>query len=164
MKYSTSWSDTASGAVKDTFATIACLTVDDTAGHRIRIRSVAIGPSDDTPGDLNLSVRLGRVADLSAGSAPTGGTAVSKANMPKKDTDGPDSIVAGIIAPTGEPTTYETYPGWELGVNTHGTINKEWAPEDAPVIGRDQLVGVLVAPRSTDAPIKSSGTIEFEVF
>jgi hypothetical protein len=40
---------------------------------------------------------------------------------------------------------------------------QEWIPEEAPVINRDQLLGILVAPR-TAAAVNVTITAEFEEF
>lgn len=162
MHYSLIFNDLPTGVVADVFTTLASLIVADTTGHRLRVRSLSIGPADDTPPDVNVAVQLARIADVSAGTAGTK-TAVTTGNMAKKDPSNVDSIVSGGRAYSVEPTTYETEPLYQEDINAHGGFIKEWGVDDAPVAGQDMLIAVIAAPR-TAAAVRLSGTIEFETF
>lgn len=162
MRYTLTFSDVATGATADTFKTLAALIVADTAGYRCRIRSIAIGPADDTPQDKSVAIKLARIADVSAGGAGTK-TAVAAGNLGKKDPGAADSIISGGRNYTAEPTAYETEPIWQCDVNCRGGLIKEWSAEDAPIATADMLLGLLAAPRDASAK-QLSGTIEFEQF
>jgi len=162
MRYSLTFDDVATGTVADTFTTFAAIIVADTAGHRCRLRSLCIGPSDDAPADLNVGIKLARIADVSGGSAGTG-TAVTTANMGKIDPGTPASLMSGKRDFTAEPTAYETEPLFAMGMNARGGLIKEWSEDGAPVVTQDQLLGLLACPRTTTA-VKLSGSLEFEIY
>jgi len=151
------------GAVADTYVTLAALIAADTAGHRCRLRAICVGPSDDAPDDKNCSVQVIRIADVSAGTAGTK-TNVTAAAMPRPDSGQRDGVITGGLDYTVEPTTYETYPLWQMDFNIRSGFLKEWPDVDAaPQISRDQLLGFRFAPRAA-AAVTVSGTIEFEEF
>jgi hypothetical protein len=158
--YKLVFDDQASGAVADTFKTVAALIAADTAGYRCRIRSLQIGPADDTPSDANIAVRLNCTDNAGAG---TPGASISGANIPKTDPDSVDSVISGATGYTVEPTTYATQPLWQMDMNVRGGFIKEWDIESAPVVARNTTLGLLIAPRAASAQ-NVSGTIEFEVF
>ena len=162
MKYSYEFDDIPTGPTADLLKTFMQIIVADTAGLRCRIRSVALGPADNTASDENVVVKLKRINDVSAGGAGTAGTTISVANVIKKDRLIGDSPASVKLNYSSEPTTYEA-SGWTIGVNGRGGFIKEWSEEDAPVIGQDQAIGLLVAPRSTIA-VRLSGSIEWESF
>lgn len=151
-----------SGATKDLYTTIAALIVADTAGHRCRVVGINIGCDDDTPTDRAASVKLARIADVSAGTAGTK-TAVTGANMGKSDPNSVASIVTGGIAYTVEPTAYETEALFAEPFNLRSGFIKEWPENQGKVADRDMLIGVLVAPRTANIVIVTV-TIEFEVY
>jgi len=162
MRYAVHFTDVPSGAVADTFKTIAALIAADTAGYRCRLRSLQVGPADDAPADLNVALQLQRVDDVSAGGA---GTANSNPTPVPKDSLARAAVIsAGEDYVTGgvEPTTYGN-PLWQIDINRRNSVIKEWGVEDAPVINRDQLLGLLAAPR-TAAAVRLSGALEFEEF
>lgn len=158
MRYSVPFSDLPSGAVADAYVTLAALVAADTAGYRCRLRSLTVGPADNAPADLNVSVALKRVDDVSAGGAGTA-TAVTATT---KDSLSRAAVIAGAKGHSVEPTTYGTVL-WECDLNLRNSVIKEWGPDDAPVISRDQLLGLLAAPR-TAAAARLSGVLEFEEF
>ncbi len=139
--------------------TVASLTVADTAGNRCRVRSITLGGEHDAQ-DAAIKVKLQRIADLSAGTA---GTATAVTKVPKTDPGAPDSIITCKTAYTAEPTAYEAESVWIMGFNHRGTMCKEWDEENAPVITRDQLFGLLVTTESLSGK-NVNGTIKFEVF
>lgn len=166
MQFSLPFNDIASGASINTFKTLVALLAADTAGLRIRLRSLSIGVSEDTPLDLAVGLQLTRVADISAGGAGTSDTTVATSAIAKKDAESADSPVSGkvdFVTSGVEPTTYESEPLWAIDFNRRGGVIKEWDAENAPVIHRDQLLGLLVAPR-TAAAVRLSGVLEFETF
>ena len=160
MHWKLAFSDVASGAVADTFKTIAAMVCADSAENRVRLRSLNLGPTDDAPVDLNLGVRILRIADVSAGTSGTY-SSVSTSSIAKVNSFQTNSLASGRIDYSAEPTTYETEPLWEHSFNARGGFIKEWSREGGPVIEADQLLGVLVAPRTASA-IRVSGTLEFE--
>ncbi len=162
MMYKYEFDDLATGTVADTLKTMAQVLVADTIGLRVRIRSVSIGPADNAASDENIVVKCKRINDVSAGSAGTAAATVATTAVVKGDTLQPDSPASFKTDYSVEPTTYEP-SSYTMAANGRGGFIKEWAPEDAPVVGRDQAFGVLVAPRSTTA-VRVSGCIEFESF
>ena len=158
MRFCVPFSAVDSGAVADTPKTIAAVQAGDTAGYRCRLRALAIGLSEDTPVDESIEVSVKRVDDVSAGGAGTK-TAVTPTPM--------DSLSRAAVCSAGknytaEPTTYGEAL-FEVELNGRNSLVKEWSPEDAPVCNRDQLVGLLVAPRTANAR-EVTGSLEFEEF
>lgn len=151
------------GASAGTYKTMAAVNVPNTAGLRIRVRAVSIGPADTAPNDRNWSVALYRVASVSSGSAGTPGTSIAAASIPKKDTSGPDSIAGGGTIYSAEPSTFEGNPLWQDDCNDRGGIIKEWDQNGAPKAIANQLMALRVAPRTANAA-EISGTMEFEVY
>lgn len=164
MIYPVTWDDVATGAVADTYKTVASIIVPDTAGVRARIRSIRIASSDDTPTDKPVRVRIIRIADVSNGTAGTAATSISAANIPKLDPAGPVATFSAKLDYSVEPTTFETDALWQDAFNDRGGIDKTFCEEDARPSGiADQLLAVQVAP-STAAAIKTSGGINVEVY
>ena len=160
MFFTVNFDDVATSATINTFRTMVALIAADTLGFRCRLRKLMLGPSDDAPADLNLAVQLKRVDDVSAGGA---GTAASNpVAVPH------DSLSRAAVITTGEdyvgvePTTYGL-PLAQFELNRRNTIIVEWDADTAPVIGRDQLLGLLAAPR-TAAAANLSGSLTFEEF
>lgn len=163
MKYAVNCDDVATGAVADTFKTLLAIIAADTAGYRARLLKLIVGPSDDTPQDLNVALRLNRVDDVSAGGAGTANSnptprPIDSLSRAAVITAGEDYITGGA-----EPTTYGTVPIWQAEMNRRNTLIQEWVPDEAPVINRDQLLGLLAAPR-TAAAARLSVSFEFEEF
>jgi len=159
LHYVIPFSDVATGAVADTFKTLAAAQAGDTAGYRFRLRRLAVGPADGAPLDKTVSLQLKRIDDVSAGGA---GTKTSVTPEPK-DSLQRAAVCTGGENYTAEPTTYNSERLWEIGLNARASVIKEWDPEDAPVANRDQLIGLLAAPQSADA-ITLSGSLEIEEF
>jgi len=162
MFYTLPFDNKVTHATADTYLTVASLIVPDTAGVRCRIRSLTVGPAQDSQTDIPYAIKIDRIDDVSAGTAGTK-TAVAVADIGKKDPGAPNSTVSGGVAYTVEPTTYNGEPLWLSAQNDRGTLIKEWGPEDAPSADADMLLGVLMAPR-TSVAITVSGCIEFEVY
>jgi len=146
------------GAVADTFVTLAAVQAGDTAGYRCRIRRIAAGPSADSPADLNVALKLTRVDDVSAGGAGT----KTAATPTQLDSLSAAAVCSGGIDYTAEPTAYGTVL-WAIEMNLRNSIDIDFPPEDAPICNRDQLIGLLAAPRSANAA-ELSGVIWFEEF
>ena len=159
MRYSVNFNNVSTGAVADTYKTLLALVAADTAGYRFRLRSINLGPGDDAPQDLNVSIKLGRVEDVSAGGAGTGTAATP---LPK-DSLSRAAVITAKTNCTVEPTTYGAVAAFELDLNRRNSFVKEWSSEDAPVFNRDQLAGLLGAPRTAAAAVLS-GSMEFEEF
>jgi len=161
-KYYLDFDDVASSGTADDELTVAALLVADTAGHRIRIRSLAVGPADNTPSDSTLLVALKRVEDISAGSAGTPQTSVAAADIARQSTDDVATIITGgIDYQTLEPSVYDARALWMMGFNARGAVVKEWG-DQGPVFEQDQLAGLIVVPRAA-AVSRVSGCLEFEV-
>jgi hypothetical protein len=158
-KFVVPFDNVATGAAADTYKTMAAIRVADTAGHRVRLRALHVGPADDAPVDKCLAIKISRVADVSAGGAGTS-TAVTPA---KKDVASTAALASAGKNYTVEPTTYETEALWQGAINSRGAISMVWSADDAPVVGQDALVGVLMAPRDA-AAVTVSGSLEFEEF
>jgi len=142
---------------------MVAIIVPNTAGYRVRVRSVSVGPADTAPNDRNWSVALRRIASVSSGTAGTPGASITAANIPKKDTSGPDSVATGATVYTVQPTTYEANPLWSDDCNDRGGIIKEWDQGGAPRAIHNQLIAICVTPRTANAA-EINSTIEFEVY
>lgn len=158
MKFSVNADNVATGAVADTYKTLLAIVAANTAGYRARLLKLVVGPADDAPADLNVSLQLKRVDAVSGGGAGTA-TAVTPVPM--------DSLSRAAVITSGknhtvEPTTYGN-PVWQGDMHCYNSLIQEWAPEDAPVINKDQLLGLLAAPR-TAAARTLSVWMEFEEF
>lgn len=158
-----------SGASAGTYKTIAAIPIANTAGLRLRVRSIAIGPADAAPNDRNFNVALRRIASVSSGANSTTGTAINAVNVPKKDSGArnilgiADGSPAAYTNYTTEPTTYDTHPVWQDDYNDRGGIIKEWDERGAPKFLANQLLGLCVAPRAAFAG-EVCGTIEVEEY
>lgn len=161
MRYMMTFSDIASGAVADTFKTIASIINANTAGHRHRVRSLYIAPSQDAPTDVNIALKLSRTSNATAGTA---GSTVTAANMPKVDPNSLTCLMTGGRNYSVEPTVYDTEPMLQADFNARGGFYKEWLdPDSMPRTTLNQTTGLLVAPRTAVA-VNLSGFIEYEIF
>lgn len=138
--------DVATSASADTYITILGLLLADTIGFRARLRKLSVGCADGTPVDKALAIQVKRVDDVSAGGAGTATALTEDAKWSDPHTPN----VAASKTYTVEPTTYGQ-PLWHIELNARGSIVMAWDAEDAPVIERDQLLGILVAPRDAAA-------------
>lgn len=157
MIYSLTVEDVATGAVADTYTTLLALVAGSTTGHRGRLLQLIVGPSDNTPQDLNAGVRVSKTNQDTAG---TPGSTVSAANIPKHPNERV-STMTGARAYSVEPTTYETYPAFQADMNRRGGMMQAWTREEAPQWGPSETLGILFAPR-TDAVARVSATIIWE--
>jgi hypothetical protein len=158
MRFTVPFEEVATGAVANTYKTIAAIRAADTAGYRFRLRRLQLGNSEDTPQDLAVGIALKRVDDVSAGGAGTS-TAVTPLQV--------DSLSRAAVCTAGknytvEPTTYGN-PLWEMELNCRNSLDIVWTEEEAPVVNRDQLLGLLICPRTAVART-FSGCLEFEEF
>lgn len=159
-RYILDFAGLATGAVADTYKTLASLIAADTLGHRVKLRKLTIMPASANPVDENCAVQLKRIADVSAGTPGTK-TAVSAASISKFDPETIDSLVSGGINYTVEPTTYETRALWQASFNMRAGLVKAWPEDEAPKICRDQLLGLLAAPEDNSA-LDLNGSLEFD--
>lgn len=164
MKRTLAFSDLPTGATGDAYASLAALIAPDTLGARARILAIAVGPSDGTPSDVNLSVRLERVDNRSATGASDGtaGSTTSASAMARADSAARDGLITGGTGYTAEPTAFGPAL-FEAGLNSRGTLLRTWAPEEAPILDRNQIMALRAAVRSGGA-VNLSGCIEFEEF
>lgn len=157
----------ATGVTLDVYKTMAALIVDDTQGHRIRVRGFHAFAADPNPLDHNMGVRLDRIADLSAGSEGTPGGSpdpVAKADMPHHDPGSVDSLVAGERNYSVEPAAFETEPLYVGGFHMRGgLINERFDDDEKYVCTRDMLIALRFAPRAS-VEMLVSGVILFEVY
>ncbi len=156
-KFTLSFRNIAGDATGDADTTIAAVFTADTLGHRCRIREIALGFSDDAPADLNMGVSLQRTGNAGAG------TAASSPTPEKLDSLSLASIVSAGVDYTAEPTTYGTNPLWAIELHRQNSLIQQWASEDAPICGRNELIGLVTTPR-TAAAGSMSGHIIFEEF
>ena len=164
MIYTASFEAFLIGAVADSFSTaIAMLIPDTTAGHRARIRELTIGPAVTATYDNYIAVKIARIEDVSGGTAGTADATIAAADMNRMDPDGPIPFWTCPIEYSVEPTAYDAKEVWGTGLHGYSTIDKHWTAEMAPVALRDQLLGVLLAPRAA-ADGAFSGTITMEDF
>ncbi len=155
--------DIPTGTTDDTYKTLAAIIAAATAGHRCRIRTLHIDPSDDAPVDLSVGLELRRIADMSGGTPGTAGTSIAAADVPKKDPSSIASLMSGALNYSAEPTAFEARAVYQAGMNARGGHDKFWEPDEAPVINPDQLMGLRACPRGSTA-VRLCGTIGFEMF
>ena len=160
MFYSLTIEDVATGADADTFTTMLALKAANTTGHRGKLRRLVVGPSDDTPADLNLSVQVNKTGNTANG---TGTDNVASANLPKADPAQRNSIMTGYYSYDTEPTTYDTEAPWRMDFNRRGGLIENWTHEEAPSWGPDETLGILLAPR-TAAAARVTITLIWEEF
>ena len=160
MIYSLTVEDVATDSAADTFKTLLALKAANTAGHRGRLLQLCVGPSDDTPADLNLAVRVNKTDNAGNG---TGATSVASANIPKADPNQRDSIMTGYRGYATEPTTYDTEAPWKFDLNRRGGLIQNWDDREAPTWGPSETLGILLAPR-TAAAANVTITVVWEEF
>ena len=162
MIYDFGWEKFSSDATADVYLTAAGCHATDTVGHRYKIREIDVHAADPTPLDKNLAVKLGHILDVSAGGAGTS-TAISAANLPKRDSGQIDAPFGAGVKFTGEPTTYKTDQNKQWEFNAHSGLIYGWAFADAPVCNRDEMRTIRLAPRVAGAII-TSGSMAIETF
>jgi len=158
MIYTVPFEEVVTSAVINTYKTIAAIVAGDTAGYRARLRELTLGCSDDSPADRALSVLLKRIDDLSGGGA---GTTTAVTPVPR-DSLGRAAVITAAKNYTDEPTVYGNQL-WELELNLRISLFHEWPQDLAPIVNRDQLLGLLCAPRTANAATLS-GSLVFEEF
>ncbi len=154
-KFAVAFRNIAGDATGDADTTIAAVFTDNTAGHRCRIREIALGFSDDAPADLNMGVSLQRTSNAGAG------TTTPLTPVPL-DSDSLASLVNGAVNYTVEPTTYGD-PLWAIELHRQSSLAWQFAAEDAPICNQNELIGLVTTPR-TSAAGSMSGHIIFEEF
>jgi len=160
--YSATFEDFGTGTSDNTYVTACNIIVPDTTdGHRIRLRKIWLGPASNSPADLNIGVRVMRVADISAGAAGTAGATVAAADMGKADPGAIDPFFTAGIEYSAEPSTYETEALFQDGLNAHATLTEYWGPDEAPIATRDMSLALLICPRGT-TDTNWSGGMEVE--
>ena len=142
-------------AAADTAQTIAAVFTADTLGHRCRVREIGLGCAEAAPVDLMIGVALKKTSNVGAGTT----TAVTPV---KVDNLSLASIISGAKNYTDEPTTYGIAI-WAMEMHLQNTLLEKWNAEDAPVCGKNELLGLVVIIR-TAAARDLSGYIKFEEF
>ena len=163
MLYDIAFEDFATSATINTYLTAVACNATDTIGHRYRLRELDVHSADDTPVDKNLAVQVKRVENVTGGTTGTPGTTIAAGDMQRRDTLSVACPFGAGIEYTVEPTVYETIAIKQWEFNAHGGLIYGWSVADAPVCNRNQLIGVLVAPRANGA-LQVSGGIAIETF
>lgn len=150
-RYAVSDYDIPSGAVVDTFKTIAALKTANTAGHRGRLRKVTIGGAGQTPQDIQMALRISKTDNTADG---TGDNALTVAKLDAADIA---SVMTAKSDYSVEPTTVSATPFLETGFNARGTPVFEWAPGEGPLWGINETLVLQVAPgEATAVPLAFS--------
>ncbi len=160
MIYSLTVEDVATGVAADTFTTLLALKAAETSGHRGRLLKLCVGPSDNTPADINLSVKVNKTNNTANGA---GSSNVASAAIPKTDPAQRNSIMTGYYGYSGEPTTYDTQAPWNMDFNRRGGLIENWDEREAPSWGPNETLGILLAPR-TAAAARVTITLIWEEF
>ena len=155
------FSDIATGASANTYKTMAAILASATAGYKARIRELVIVVSLDAPADLQVSLKVNRIADVSAGGAGTADSSIAASALARPNTDDRDGVTTFGYDYSVEPTTYETNAHYLVDFNLRGGHTKVWGVEDSIYINNDMLIGILMAPR-TAAAATISGTVVWE--
>lgn len=158
--YRASFSDIPISSSADTLITVLGIRLPNTTGQKVELRELIIGPSDDSPADANLYVRVNTSDGTGDG---TFGTSIAAANVVKCDPDGTDCPCTVHIQASAEPTTYNTYPAFEVGLNTRGSFGFQFPKGMAPVASADETLGILVGQRGSGTAYRVSGSVCFEV-
>ena len=143
-KYAIAFRDIAGDAVADADTTICSAFTANTAGHRFRLREIAVGFSDNAPADLNAGIALAISDNTGAG------TKANSITPEPLDSDSLASIISGGSDYTAEPTTYGD-PIWAIELHQQNSLIKEWSAEDAPVCNQNELIGLINTPRVATA-------------
>jgi len=160
MHYRIKVDSLATGTSANTYKTILGLKLPDTAGYRARLRRLIVGGGGAAAEDLQVSLRLRRTGNTADGTS----TAVNVNTIGKADGDSVASRISAIGKNyTAEPTTYETGAVAGGTINTRATLILEWSPDDAPVWGPNQTLGLEAAPGSASAA-HLEATAEWEEF
>ncbi len=155
MIYTVPFELVATSVTKDADKTICAIRAADTLGHQCRLIRLGVSCGNDTPVDRAVRVALLRVDDVSAGGA---GTSTAVTPIPADSLSAAALITAGKNF-TVEPTTYGI-ANYLNEINLRNTIDQIWTPDDGIIVRRDQLLGVVCAPRQAVAE-EISGFMEF---
>jgi len=156
------YSDIVIAAAKDTYVTCIGIIVPATQGYGARLRGFTVGMADETAQDIQMSVKINRIDDVSAGSAGTPGTTIAAANLARPYSyQGNGLLTVGVNYVGAEPSTYNTNANFLMDFNSRGGYSHYFQEYDAPFVGEDQILALLVAPRVATAA-QVSGTIIFE--
>ena len=148
-------------ATGDTFTTVLALITANTAGYRLWLHSLEIGPGEGTPVDKCARVRIQRINGITAAGTPASTIATSA--ISKADFGSIDSLAsAGINYGGGanEPTTFETNAPFEMNYNTRGGLMKEWSFAGSPKILQNSILACRVAPEDATSLVQTV-TLEF---
>jgi hypothetical protein len=158
MIYQFSFEDQATSSSVDTWKTMAGIIAGAAAGHRGRLLSLDVGFADNTPPDLNIAVRVCKTNQDTAGTATD---TIAAGSVQKADPNQRDSVMSIGRLYSVEPTTYDNYKPWQMGVNCRGGLMKTWTLDEALSWGPNQTLGILMAPRAAGVmQVTFSGTFE----
>jgi hypothetical protein len=147
--------EVASGATPGTYKTL--LAVKFPASSRQRIRSLSIGPGGEAAQDVNMSIRL-TTADQTGDGTSTAVTVKQKDTLSRAT-----SASAAGKNFTAEPSNLAATYHLETGLNSRGSMIKEWNAEEAPVIPAATTVVLQATPGAASA-VKLTCTLEWEEF
>ena len=151
-KYSITVAGFQSAAAAGTFESV--LGLEAGAAEKGKLKSISIGGGGEAPKDVQMTARLVRSDQTTAGTAT--------ARTPtKKDPAGRASDMTGKHTYTAEPTTLDTEFLLEFGFNGRGTVVKEFQPGQEPEWGPSETLLLQVAPGEATA-VKVDATLEWE--
>lgn len=156
MRYSVTAHAVATAAVVDTWKTLIGIIMADTLGFRARVRAISIGPGGEAAQDVNVTFRLGKTNNATAGTATA---ATPKAFDPLARA----SIATAGVNYSAEPTTLDSQFLWQAGLNGRGSLLKEWDAEGAPIVNRKETLVLQATPGAANA-VKFDVTVEYEEF
>ena len=160
MHYKLNCAGVVTGATANTFITLLGLKLANTAGHRARLRRLIVGGGGGAAQDVQVSLRLRRTSNAGDGTA----TAVNVNTIGQADAGSVASRIAAVGKNySAEPTAYETATLGLAAMNSRATLAIEWGPDDAPVWGPNQTLGLEGAPGTATA-VTLEVTAEWEEF
>lgn len=138
----------ATGAVANTYITLASLKFADTAGHRGRLRRLILSGGGGSPQDLQVSIKIQRTDNNADGTS----SAINVNTIAQKDALTAASNVAAIGSNfTVEPSNKATAVLGGGSFNTRSGLVLEWGPDEAPIWGRNQTLVIQGAPGTATA-------------
>lgn len=153
-RHSVTMTAVATGAAVGTYKSLLSVIFGNTTGYRGRVRKLSVQPDGEAAQDVNVSLRLTKTDNTSAGTA----TAVT----PKKlDADSVATNATAGKNYTAEPTTVDSQHFWEGAINGRGGIVIEWAPNEGPKWGKNETLLLQGSPGAASA-VKLSATIEWD--
>ena len=136
------------GSTANAFITLLGLKLPAGTGNRARLRKLVVGGGGVAPQDVQVSLRLRRTNNTTDGTS----TPLNVNTIGKADPNALASVMAAVGTNySAEPTTYETGTLGIGALNSRGTLVMEWGPDEAPIWGPSQTLGLEAAPGSATA-------------